>query len=105
MSGNDISLMTNATGLLAQVMPVLVGLLTAGALVKMVAKSVPLAETPRNTLMRAAGFAVSFSLISIGAFVALTLVIVNMAAIKSQQEFQTLMQDISRDMERSAPSR
>ncbi len=95
----DFSLMMNATGLLAQIMPGLVGLLITGTLLKLVGKSVPMAETPRNTLTRLGGYAVSFSLFSIGALVALTLFVVNMSAFKAQQQVQTFLQDV----ERSSP--
>lgn len=95
----------NAAGLLAQIMPGLVGLLITGSVLKMIGKSVPMAETPRSTLTRLGGFAVSFSLISIGALVALTLVLVNMTAMKAQHEVQSFMQEMSREVEHSGRSR
>ena len=101
----DLSLMINATGLLAQIMPGLVGLLIAGSILKIVGKSLPMAEAPRNTLARVGGFAVSFSLMSIGALVAFMLVVVNMSAIKAQQQVQSYMQDINREAERPARAR
>lgn len=97
--------MMNATGLLAQVMPGLVGLLITGAVLKLAGKGFPMPEAPRNTLMRVGGFAVSFSLFSIGALVALTLVLVNMTALKAQQQVQSFMLDVNGDVERPAPGR
>ena len=94
----DLPLM-NGASLLAQVMPGLVGLLITGAVLKLAGKGVPMPEAPRNTLMRVGGFAVSFALFSIGALVALTLVLVNMTALKAQQQVQSFMQDVNRDAE------
>ena len=100
----DLSLM-NGASLLAQVMPGLVGLLITGAVMKLAGKGVPMPEAPRNTLMRVGGFAVSFTLFSIGALVALTLVLVNMTALKAQQQVQSFMQDVNRDAERPSLGR
>lgn len=102
---DDALLMMSATGLLAQVMPGLVGLLICGSVLKMIGKSVPMPETPRITLMRVGGFAASFAMISIGALVALTLVLVNMTALKAQQQVQSFMLDVNRGVERPAPGR
>lgn len=102
---NDFSLMMNVTGLLPQVMPGLVGLLITGAVLKLAGKGVPMPETPRNTLTRVGGLAVSFALFSMGALVAMTLVLVNMTALKAQQQVQSFMQDVNRDVERSSPAR
>lgn len=94
--GHDSYLMMNAANLLAQIMPALVGLLITGSVLKLIGKSVPMPETPRNTLTRVGGFATSFAIFSIGALVALTLFVVNMSAFRAQQQVQSFMQDISR---------
>jgi hypothetical protein len=95
----------NRTRLLAQIMPDLVGLLITVSILKMIGKSIPMPETPRNALMRLGGDTASFALMSIGALVALTLVLVNMTALKAQQQVQSFLQDANRDVERPSRSR